>query len=62
MCDSNKWFDYMRNNINFAQKHFESNNFDKVDYYLSHLSIDIKTIREMYGRKACESTESSDGS
>lgn len=61
MCDANKQFELIRKDIDLAQKHFESNNFSAVDYFLGRLSGDIQVLRDMYGRKPCESAESSEG-
>lgn len=62
MCDANKWFERMRENIEHAQRDFESGNFNGVDYFLGRLRGDILIVSRMYGRKPCESDKSSDGS
>ena len=62
MNEAKELFVSMRMNIKMAEKHFEAGNFALVDYYLGLLSKNITTVRKLYGRKPCESAESSDGS
>jgi len=62
MNEAKEFFVSMRMNIKMAEKHFEAGNFALVDYYLALLSAHTKLVRKLYGRKPCESAESSDGS
>ncbi len=54
MNNANVLFDFMRLNIDHAQKHFNTSDFNNVDYFLGLLSKDITAVRKMYGRKPAE--------
>jgi hypothetical protein len=59
MCDVDEMFDYLRKNIELAQRDFHGANPDGFDYFLASASLNISKIRSMYGRKPCEPAESS---
>ena len=61
MNDAKGLFDMMHNNLEHAQKHFESGYFPDVDYYLARLSFNIRAVQKLYGRKPAKSAESSKG-
>jgi len=62
MNDSGLLLYLMRNHIEHVEKASKDLNWNHVDYYLGLLGGNILEFRKLYGRKPCESAESSDQS
>lgn len=47
MSKTDRWFTYMREDINQAQSNLEAGNNNAVHYFLGRLNGDIRVLREI---------------
>jgi len=60
MNDADKWFTYIRQDIELAENNFEAGNAAAVHYFLGRLVGDVRVIREMMESNQREPAESSE--